>query len=184
MIYDLPTTVTVGGVDYAVRTDYRAILDVCLALQDAELTENERVYTAMNIFYPQFDDIPISDYEEAAKMLVWFVNCGQDEAKGKQPKLVDWEQDYSYIVAPINRVAGCEIRAMEYLHWWTFIAYYYEIGGDCVFAQIVRIRDSLAKGKRLDKQDREWLRKNGHLVRFKEKYTEAENEAINQWIKG
>ena len=92
---------------------------------------------------------------------------------------MDWEQDFEYIIAPINRVSGHDIRTDDYLHWWTFISYYYEIG-DCLFAQIVRIRKALKKGK-LDKVDREWYRENRDLVDFKQRFTDAEEELLNLW---
>ena len=41
-----------------------------------------------------------------------------------------FSKDFTYIVAPINRVTGQEVRAVEYMHWWTFLLAYYEIG-DC-----------------------------------------------------
>ena len=93
---------------------------------------------------------------------------------------MDWEQDFQYIVAPINRVVGCEVRAVDYLHWWTFISAYYEIG-DCLFAQIVRIRQLKSKGKKLDKADQEFYRENRRLVDIKIKYTEADELALNKW---
>lgn len=94
---------------------------------------------------------------------------------------MDWEQDFKYIVAPINRVIGTEIRELKYLHWWTFISAYYEIG-DCLFAQIVRIRLLKAKGKPLDKADREWYQNNRELVDIKTPFTEAENAVIDAWL--
>ena len=98
----------------------------------------------------------------------------------KTPRLVDWEQDYGLMIAPINRVIGREIRAVEYMHWWTFLAAYQEIG-DCTFAQVVRIRDYLSRGKKLDKADQEWYRKNRHLVDFKRKYTSADDALMKEW---
>ena len=97
-------------------------------------------------------------------------------------RLVNWEKDFNYIVAPINRVLGKEVRAAEYMHWWTFIAAYYEIGGDCLFAQIVHIRNLLQHGKPLDKQDREWYQKNRDLVDIREQYTEKDDEALKEWL--
>ena len=94
---------------------------------------------------------------------------------------MDWSQDFRYIAAPINRVLGKEIREMEYLHWWTFISAYYEIG-DCLFAQIVRIRSLKAKGKPLDKTDQEWYRDNRELVDLKTSFTEAEDAVVNAWL--
>ena len=94
---------------------------------------------------------------------------------------MDWEQDFPYLIAPINRVAGQEIRAVEYLHWWTFLSYYYEIG-DCYFAQIVRIRDLKARGKLTDKTDKEFYRKNREAVDLKMRYSEMEEDIIKGWV--
>ena len=110
----------------------------------------------------------------------WLViNCDADDAPHRAPRLVDWEQDYSLIIAPVNRAIGAEIRAMEYVHWWTFLAAYQEIG-DSTFAQVVRIRDRLRRGK-MDKADWEWYRRNRQLVDFRRKYTEAENAEAQKW---
>lgn len=49
--YDLPTSVTVDGTEYAVRTDYRAILDIITALNDPDLTDEDRAAVALGIFY-------------------------------------------------------------------------------------------------------------------------------------
>ena len=182
MMYDLPTSVEVCGKRYAIRSDYRAILDICTALYDEELSENERAFTALHIFYPEIDGMPEEDYREALNQCFLFIDCGSREQRRPSPRLMDWEQDFQYIVAPVNRVIGKEIRAEEYLHWWTFVSAYYEIG-DCTFAQIVRIRDRLQRGKPLDKQDREWYNKNRQIVDLKNKYTSAEEELLKQWIK-
>ena len=93
---------------------------------------------------------------------------------------MDWEQDFPYIIAPVNRVIGHEIRAEAYLHWWTFLSAYMEIG-ECTFAQIVHIRDARNRGKRLDDADREWYRRNHKLVDIKTRYTAAEEEFMKMW---
>ena len=65
------------------------------------------------------------------------------------------------------------------LHWWTFLSAYMEIG-DCTFAQIVRMRSLLAKGKKLEKHDREWYRANAHLVNMPVRLSQAEREFLAQ----
>ena len=78
-----------------------------------------------------------------------------------------------------NKVLGREIRGKEHLHWWTFISAYYEIG-ECLFAQIVNIRQKKAYGKKLDKAEQEWYRKNRDLVDIKRQYTASEVEALEK----
>ncbi len=182
MMYDLPKSVEVGGCVYEIRSDYRAVLDICAALSDPELSDDERGLVTLTIFYPGFPNMPPEQYQEAIRACFWFINCGTEEnSRQKSPRLVDWAQDFPYIVAPVNRVCGQEIRAAPYMHWWTFLSYYYEIGGDCTFAQIVHIRDKLARGKPLDKSERAWYRQNRNLVDFQRKYTQAEDALVKAW---
>ncbi|MEM5767594.1 MAG: Gp15 family bacteriophage protein [Bacillota bacterium] len=190
----MPTSVEIGGVKYEIRSDYRAALDIFAALADPELTEQDKAVAMLTVFYPAFDGyteeqdgepvvvtMPPEHYEEATRRCAWFLDCGDEDQTRKLPKLMDWEQDFKHIVAPINRVTGQEIRAVNYLHWWTFIAAYQEIG-DCTFAQIVRIRDRKARGKPLDKQDAEWYRQNRHLVDMKNQYTVQDDAVLSKWL--
>lgn len=179
--YDLPTSVTVAGEDYAVRTDFRAILDIIVALQDPDLTDEDRAAVALGIFYE--DAIP-ADLQEALNRCFWFISGGGEEKQSDKPapRLVDWEKDFRWIASPISRMLGHDLRAVK-MHWWTFLAYYYEIG-DCTFAQIVRVRSAKVQGKKLDKADREWLRKNEDLVYIEQKYSQEEENLLEQWTKG
>ncbi len=181
MSYLLPTSLNVGGADYEIRSDYRAALDIFAALADPELDDTNRALEMLDILYVDFEKIPPKHYEQAITEALKFLNCGGEDVKqAKRPRMVDWEQDFQFIVAPINRVIGTEIRAIDYLHWWTFISAYYEIG-DCTFAQIVRIRSKKAKGKKLDKADAEWYRQNRDIVDIKTKYSEKEEELLAAW---
>lgn len=180
-MYELPHSVVICGVEYPVETDYRVILDVFSVLNDSDLTADEKGIGVLGIFYPDFRSMPENHFQEALQECFKFINCGSVEAQRKAPKLMDWEQDFQYLIAPINRVAGKEIRAIEYLHWWSFISMYYEIG-DCFFAQIVRIRDLKAKGKLKDKTDKEFYRKNKAIIDIKTKYSQAQNDIVAQWI--
>lgn len=182
MIYDLPTSLMVCGTEYEIRSDFRAVLDVILALNDAELSDRERMFVALYIFYPDYEDMPTEHCREALRQCFWFVSGGKDQSKdcGHPVKLMDWEQDFPYIISPINRIMGREVRADKYLHWWTFLAAYMEIG-ECTFSQIISIRDAKAKGRKLNKQDQEWYARNRELVDLKTTYTSAEDELLKKW---
>lgn len=180
MIYSLPKSVEIDGAEYAIRWDYRPILDICAALSDPDLSDEERAFTALDIFYPSFNEMPQEHYQEAIERCFWFINCGEQSPARKSPRLIDWEQDFPLMVNPINRVLGREIREDTPLHWFSFLAAYAEVG-DCTFAQVVRIRDKKARGKTLDKSEREWYRQNRHLVDFKVTYTSVEEELMKEW---
>lgn len=178
--YDLPTSVSIGGREYPIRTDFRPILDILTAMNDPELTDADRATVALRIFYE--DEVP-DDGEAAIRECMRFIAGGVEQPNPKPaPKLVDWEKDFRWIASPINRMLGRDIRGMK-MHWWTFLGYYYEIG-DCTFAQIVKIRNAKMKGKKLDKSDQEWLRQNADLVFIDQKTTQEEDNLLALWTKG
>jgi len=180
--YTLPQALTVCGAEYEIRSDFRQALDIYAALNDPELTDAERGEAVLGILYPSFyeGEMPPEHLEDAVRQALWFLGGGEGEQKSGGPKLLDWEQDFPHIITSINRVAGCEVRALPYLHWWTFLGYFNEMG-ECLFSQIVSIRKKLKSGKKLDKQDREWYRKNRDLVDFKRIYTDSDEALFRQW---
>lgn len=178
--YGLPKSVEVSGKSYKIRSDYRAILDIFSALGDDELTEQERLFVALDIFYEDLSNIPAESAENALESMFIFVNGGKKDEGGKGQKVIDWDYDYPHIIAPINRVIGKDVRGMKYLHWWSFLSAFQEIG-DCTLAQIVRIRQLKAKGKLKDKADIEWYRQNRALVDIPTKYTAEEEDLLKQW---
>lgn len=185
MDYALPRTVYIGGEEYAVRYDFRCILDICAALEDPDLEPRDKAAVALEIFYPDLDSIPSEFHLEAVEKCYWFINGGEMDTGHKGPVLVSWEKDVKQIISPINKIIGKEIRDIPYneetntggLHWWTFLAAYTEIG-DCFFAQIVRIRSLLKRGKKLDKQDAEFYKNNKERIDLKRKRTAEENAVI------
>lgn len=130
MIYDLPKTLEVNGTEYEIRSDFREILDIIEILNDEELKDSERAFVTLLFFYPDFENLPPECYQEALEQCFWFINGGRfdDESQGNPPRMMDWQQDFPYIIAPVNRVIGHEVRADAYLHWWTFLSAYMEIG--------------------------------------------------------
>lgn len=188
MIYDLPKTVYLDGAEYDIRYDFRVILEIITMLNDEELSNADKAEALLSMFYVSPDSIV--NVQDAIRECYAFIDQGS-KPKKKQPRLIDWEHDFDYIVAPVNRVLGYEVRAVPYdaekntggVHWWTFLSAYMEIGSECLFSQIVSMRDKLARHKKLEKYEREWLKHNRHLVDLPQKYTEADEELIKQWTK-
>ncbi len=179
MDYTLPTSFAINGTDYAIRSDYRAALDCIEALNDPELSEEEKGVAALYIIYENPEKIKQTDAQEAINRLLWFIGGGSTPGNKQSRKIMDWTQDFPLIVGAVNRVIGQDVRAMPYLHWFTFLAAYMEIG-DCFFAQVVRIRDKKARGKKLEKEEQDFYRNNRSVIDFKTKYTEAELDFIRK----
>lgn len=121
-------------------------MQICCTLNDCNLQEREKSLVALLIFYKDFDKLPLESYQEAFEKCLWFVDGvkKKPENREKGPELIDGEQDFPFIVGPVNRVLGKEIQSLKYLHWWSFLSAYTEIG-DCTFQKIVSIRSKRAK---------------------------------------
>ena len=182
--YDLPESAVIGGVERPIRSDYRAILDIIKVMSDKEIDDEERTLLVLSIFYPDFDEIPLHDFQEAIDYVYWFVGGGRDSGGRKaKPKLMDWEQDFQIIVGPVNRVLGYEVRDAEHVHWWTLLGAYYEIG-DCLFAHVVSVRKKRSTGQKLDKGDKAFYQENRELIDFEDKRTQEETDTLDEWIRG
>ena len=182
--YTLQTSVCAGGVEYPIRTDFRAVLDVLCAMNDPELDGRAKTAVLVEIMFPNWQDIPIEHIEECCKQACDFIDCGNRDDGKPHPKMIDWEQDADLIVPAINRVTGKEIRSVDYMHWWTFWGAYMEIG-DCLLSNVLNIRDKKARHKKMEKHEQEFYRENKHLVDFKHKESEEEKAArenIEKWL--
>ena len=167
-MYELPTTVEINDKVYTIRNqgDYRMVLDCFQVLSDVELNETERLFTCLIIFYEDFNDLEsvLSISEEELKTLVdeafLFFNCGRSSVGAETPyKIIDWYSDSQLISSAVNKVAGREIRADNYLHWWTFMGYFTAVG-ESALSTVVGIRSKIAKGKPLEKYEKEFRANN------------------------
>lgn len=183
MIGALPEVLTVGGEDYPIRTDYRNVLQVFEAFQDPELTQEEKWIVAIYLLFENFscdDDVLEAaqdgfDLGKAMKQISWFISAGQPEKQVLEQPTYNWTQDEQMIFSAVNKVAGRETRELEYLHWWTFLGYFNEVG-EGTFSFVVGIRHKLNKGKKLEKHEKEFLSHNKELVQLKKPLTKEEQE--------
>lgn len=183
MIGALPEVLSVGGVEYSIRTDYRNILQIFEAFQDPELTQEEKWIVAIYLLFENFscaDDVLEAaqngfDLGEAMKQISWFISAGQPEKQVLEQPTYSWTQDEQMIFSAVNKVAGRETRELEYLHWWTFLGYFNEVG-EGTFSFIVSIRNKLNKGKKLEKHEKEFFSHNKELVLMKKPLTKEEQE--------
>lgn len=183
MIGALPETLTVDGIEYSIRIDYRNILQIFEAFQDPELTQEEKWIVTIYIMFEDFscaDDVLQAaqdgfNLEEAIKQISWFISAGQPEKQVLEKPTYNWKQDEQMIFSAVNKVAGRETRELEYLHWWTFLGYFNEVG-EGNFSFIVGIRHKLNNGKKLEKHEKEFLAHNKELVKLDKPKTREEQE--------
>lgn len=176
MIGELPVTLTIKGKKYPIlNTDYRNALLIMQAYNDPNLSEDEKVYIALDSLIG-VNKLNSDNAEEAYMQCIWYLDGGIDYSKTKKkhdPKVMDWEQDEQMLFSAVNHVAGKELRTETYIHWWTFLGYFNEIQ-DGLFSYVLSIRQKRANGKKLDKAEKEYYKKHKDLIDIKKKLSDEE----------
>lgn len=177
--WELPTSLTIGGIEYEIRSDFRAVIDILTALNDPDTFDDDPQTEAiiqtniiLQILYPNWESIPEKDIEEALRKACEFIDMGISDDT-KKPRVMDWEQDAPIIIPAINKVLEKEVRAEKYIHWWTFLGAYMEIG-EGLFSNVIGIRQKKAHGEKLEKWEQKYYKDNKAIIDLKTKYTAEE----------
>lgn len=192
-MFELPVSIQVGEQSFNIREkgDFRMVLDCFVALNDMELSKEERIIAAVMMFYEGFDEVEDVLYCDESiltslvKEMYNFFNCGQPDGVGNKVKhnLIDWKKDQQLICSAVNNVANKEIRLEKYVHWWTFMGYYLAIG-ESPMSTIVSIRNKIVEGKKLEKYEKEFRQDNPQYFEWNSKSLEekeAEKMIMEMW---
>lgn len=185
----LPESLTVNGREYRINADYRVCLKILLAMTDPEITDGwRRVYILLYLLYDAFeaDDpaeaMPEEDYEAAYAAACGFLDHGAGGDKKPARRLMDWEQDEDILFPAVNRAAGFEVRAVDFMHWWTFLGLVMSVDADSVWANVLHLRGKRAKGKKLEKWEQEYWSANRAICELRRKET-PEDRARKEELK-
>lgn len=171
-------SIELSGIEYDIRTDYRAILDIFKAIGDKELSEQEKTEIMLKILYIDWQDIPRDNLQTALEKGKEFIDCGISGEKRKGPVLMNWEKDSPIIAPAINKAAGMDVRSVKYMHWWTFMAAYMEIH-DSMFNQVLQIRQKRSKKQKMEPWEREFYQNNRNLIDLEENDRGRSKEEAN-----
>lgn len=180
----LPTSLDVNGQSYRIRTDFRDILNILAAFEDPELQPEEKMFVCLRVLYEDCETIPEEDMGAAYTAAIQFIDAGMDSEGGSGPKTMDWEQDAPILFPAVNHVAGYETRSVEYLHWWTFVGFFMEIR-ESVYSTVLHVRAKKAKGKKMEKWEKDFWNANKKLCTLQTKLTaeeKAEKDRLNAML--
>lgn len=179
LIDPLPQNVEIDGKLYPINTDFRISLLFGLLMEDATITEEEKIYKSLDLYYP----IPPHCLEKAAKEILIFYHCGKKEpAKkgsgeiGERIYHIDWDAPYLY--AAFLQQYKIDLT-VEQLHWWKFQALFQSLSPDTMFMKIIGYRNAKidAKAPPEEKKRLEKLKRQYALPR---EYRIIENQHIKE----
>lgn len=186
----LPKALTVNGQSFEIDSDYRTALNVLIAYNDADLSNDEKIEVLLRCIYNDFSKITENNLQEALEKAVLFLDCKteppQEVERKDSKKVLDWKQDEQIIFSAVNKVFGQEIRELPYMHWWTFLGYFNEIG-EGLLSTVITIREKKNAGKKLEKYEQDFYREHKTMIKLKTQYSaeeQAERDYVNKLLEG
>lgn len=177
----LPKSINIDGVECEIKSDFRDVLYLFEILQDPDLLPQEAVMLACENFY--VTNTYMKNLNVAVTEMLSFISCGDNDGTssgdGHKDKLYDWDKDFNLIIAPINRILGYDVRGVEYLHWWTFMSAFMEIG-ECTFSTYVGIRKKLQKGQKLEKYEQKIYKEHMNEIKLPKRYDKVTQALIDE----
>lgn len=188
LLIDLvPKTITIDNKEYEINSDFRNSILFELLMQDKSIKDNDKIYLALELYYPNIPD----DINSAIEKMLWFYRCGKDlitskrKGKGKSDiKIYSFEYDDDYIYAAFMDQYGIDLQDIKYLHWWKFKAMFKSLKEDTEIVKIMRYR-SMDLSKIKDKNEKAYYKKMQELYKIpvskneQEKLDEIEKALLN-----
>ncbi|MCI5630188.1 MAG: bacteriophage Gp15 family protein [Clostridium sp.] len=156
----VPESVEIDGIEYEIRTDFRISILFEMMMQDEELSNEEKILKALELYYPIIPD----NVEEAIDKIKWFYRCGKDivksnnESHGESVKIYDYEYDDDYIYSAFLSQYNVDLQDIKHLHWWKFKAMFKSLNEDNKIVKIMQYR-SIDLSEIKDKEQNAYYRK-------------------------
>ena len=182
MIGILPECLEVGGKQIPINADFRNILTIFEALADDKLTDREKAYITVRRLYKE--PFPSEYALEAVEKAYWFLDGGDmPKSKTDDVKTIDWKHDESMIMPAVSKAMSVlDVRALSYLHWWSFLGSFGEIG-EGLFSTVVNLRQKKARGEKLTKTEERFWRKNKAVCKLVTPEEQSEIDAAQELLK-
>lgn len=180
----LPKTVFIDDLEYEINSNFRESILFEQLMQDDGFTDEDKIYQALSIYYPQ---IP-NNLDSAIKEMLSFYKCGKQEeyentnsnaSKSSSTKIYDFDYDADYIYSAFLSQYNIDLQDIEYLHWWKFKAMFNGLNSDNKIVEIMGYR-SIKLNSIKDEEQRKHYRKLQRLYRLPINTNKNEYEKQNE----
>lgn len=139
----LPNAIEIDGSEYEINSDFRSCLQIILAFEDNSLAAIEKQMVLIENLYKDKPD----NLDQAVRQGIKFLNGGRDEQVQKPAmRVYSFEKDASYIMAAFKQTHNIDLDK-ETMHWWKFMTYFMDLGGETTFSNLVSLRTRVKTGK-------------------------------------
>ncbi len=120
---------------HEISTDFRNAINISLIMEDKDLSDDMRIYMALEQLYPIMPD----DIDVAIKGMMWFYSRGGEgkgEGKREAPSF-SFNVDADKIFAAFYATYGISLSTIEYLHWWEFLALFESLPDETLIRRVM-----------------------------------------------
>lgn len=168
---------------YNIKTSFKHGIKFELLMQDRELSKEEQLELALNLFYFENDLKKIKtskDIEKRIEDIVWFYKCGKEEktslknGKNKQKQIYSYEFDDNKIYSAFIQQYNIDLQKND-LHWWQFKSLFESLTEETQIVQIMGYR-ALDITKIKDKKEKKRYKELQEIYKLPDMRTEEEKE--------
>lgn len=168
---------------YPIDADFQTGIQISQCMADEELSEIEKVYTAVNLLFP--GDKP--KYNDAVVALSWFLNeFHHDNNTGEKSDIVvmDFDIDQWRIYAAFLNQYHIDLNKAD-MHWFTFMGLLSNLD-ECAFTNVMNIRQKKIDSK-MTADEKKTIMNAKKVFAIKplkeEQLSEKEQQAVNEFLK-
>lgn len=158
-----PTELTVGGVSYAINTDFRVWLDVLRIvrdlitkpLNDGDVVHNlETIAAIEQAVFGKIINQPMDQVLDAIRTFAEGYPVAPVGAGKSGPPVYSFDYDLNYIIIAIRNQSGIDLsyRRKKPFHWWEFLLEFNALCGDHYILRLMEIRGYDGKDKDMQRQ--------------------------------
>jgi hypothetical protein len=166
-----------------IETNFRSFILFELLMQDNDLSSEEKINLALNLFFRNQELKSVEEIKNALNGILWIYTLGKSEEKEnknkkevrekKQKAIYSFEHDANLIYSAFLSQYGIDLNEIDYLHWWKFKSLFEGLNDDNRICEIMGFR-AVDLSKIEDKKQRE------HYQRLKNKFALPDNRSVEE----
>lgn len=174
---------------FSIDSDFQTGIQMFQALNDSELSKQERIGTALSLLFLDSDEngnpLPRPDIQTAVDGLMWFLTGWQTDRHSEkdQKKVTDYDIDQWRIYSAFRNQYKINLNT-EKLHFWEFMGLLSTLD-ECAYTRVIGIRQQKISPK-MSTEEKKALREAKKIYSLdilEEEITTEDQEAIDEFMK-
>ena len=159
-----------------IETNFRSFILFELLMQDRNVSENNKIMLALNLFYKEVPE----DIKKGIDGILWFYSRGiendtKKEGNSSKNRIYSFEHDANLIYSAFLSQYNIDLNEIEYLHWWKFKSLFEGLNEENKICKYMQYR-SIDLSKIKDKEQKKHYKKLKQLCALPDERTEEEKE--------